>query len=89
MVYHGRVLKGVVVFEEQAPPPDGTRVRVETESRGVAAETRPTGIARRMRGFLKTSAPMPDDEQIDRLRFEALAEKYGLDADPPGHQRRP
>jgi hypothetical protein len=88
MEFQGTVRQGVVVFEGKLPLPDGTPVRV-VPADGPAAHRATRGIARRMRGFLKTSGPAPTDEDVDRLRFEALAEKHGLDADPPGHQRRP
>jgi hypothetical protein len=78
MEYHGTVRHGVMVFEGQLPLPDGTPVRVLSDTpAGRPPQSR--GIARRMRGFLKISAPSPTDEEIDRLRFEALAEKHGLD----------
>lgn len=88
MVYHGRVERGVVVFEGPVPLPDGTPVRVEAEA-VVTTRLKAAGIVERVRGLLRTSPTAPTDAEVDQIRFDALAEKYGLDANPSGRQRRP
>ena len=56
MVYQGHVENGVVVFDEPADLPDGTRVRIEP----VKARTRRT-LADRLRNVIGITEGLPAD----------------------------
>ena len=60
MVYTGRVVNGVVVLETDQPPPEGTRVRVETVDGSEA-------VGKRLLRFAGTVKDLPADmaEQHD------------------------
>lgn len=74
MTYNGHVENGKVVFDEPAPLPDGTRVRVEVAA--TPAETEPEvkealTLAERLASVIGIAEELPEDaaENLDHYLY--------------------
>ena len=89
MTLLGQVKNGVVVFEDDSAPPDGTLVEVRPVEKGASASVElpaggppyPVSEERRkallgLIGCCKTENP-PSDEEVERMIDEYRMKKYG------------
>lgn len=68
MVYRGHVENGVVVLDNSARLPEGTRVSVEPVED--VARSKMPGQGRVWKGVYRHSGPVPTDEDIAGMRRE-------------------